>query len=48
MGKKAVDLCDKLGLNLMNTAIGGHYSEDENKDAFMGNIHDLADYAADA
>ncbi len=30
----------------MNTAVGGHYSEDENKDAFMANIHDLADYAA--
>jgi len=47
VGKKAVDLCVKLGLNLMNTAIGGHYSEDENKDAFMANIHDLADYAAE-
>ena len=47
VGKKAVDLCVKLGLSLMNTAIGGHYSEDENKDAFMGNIHALADYAAD-
>jgi sugar phosphate isomerase/epimerase len=45
-GKKAVDLCVQLGLNLMNTAVGGHYSEDENKDAFMGHIHDLADYAA--
>jgi L-ribulose-5-phosphate 3-epimerase len=47
VGMKAVDLCIKLGLNLMNTAIGGHYSEDENKDAFMGNIHALADYAAE-
>lgn len=47
VGKKAVDLCVKLGLTLMNTAIGGHYSEDENKDAFMENIHELADYAAD-
>ena len=47
VGKKAVDLCLKLSLTLMNTAIGGHYSEDENKDAFMGNIHALADYAAE-
>jgi sugar phosphate isomerase/epimerase len=45
-GKKAVDLCQKLGLNIMNTAIGGHYSEDEDKTAFMDHIHDLADYAA--
>jgi sugar phosphate isomerase/epimerase len=31
----------------MNTAIGGHYSEDENKAAFMGHVQDLADYAAE-
>jgi sugar phosphate isomerase/epimerase len=46
-GKKAVDLCQKLGLTIMNTAIGGHYSEDEDRDSFMGYIHDLADYAAE-
>lgn len=46
LGKKAVDLCPKLGLTLMCTAIGGHYSEDEDKSAFMGHIQDLADYAA--
>jgi sugar phosphate isomerase/epimerase len=46
-GKKAVDLCTRLGLSIMNTAIGGHYSEDEDKDSFMGHIHDLADYAAE-
>ena len=46
-GKKAVDLCPQLGITLMNTAIGGHYSENENKAAFMGNIHELADYAAE-
>ena len=45
-GKKAVDLCPQLGHHLMNTAIGGHYSEDEDKAAFMGYIHELADYAA--
>src|SRR5512136_206193 len=27
--KKAVDLCPQLELGLMNTAIGGHYSENE-------------------
>jgi L-ribulose-5-phosphate 3-epimerase len=30
----------------MNTAIGGHYSENEDKGAFMSHIHDLAAYAA--
>ena len=45
-GKKAIDLCQKFGLSIMCTAIGGHYSEDEDKSAFMGHIHDLADYAA--
>jgi L-ribulose-5-phosphate 3-epimerase len=47
VGKKAVDLCQKLGLGIMNTAIGGHYSEDEDKAAFMAHIHALADYAAE-
>jgi sugar phosphate isomerase/epimerase len=46
-GKMAVDLCTRFGLSIMNTAIGGHYSEDEDKGSFMGYIHDLADYAAD-
>ena len=32
----------------MNTAIGGHYSENEDKAAFMGNIHELADYVPNA
>lgn len=46
VGRKAIELCNRLGIPLMNTAIGGHYSEDENKDAFMNNVHELADYAA--
>ena len=46
-GKKGVVLTQKLGLTIMNTAIGGHYSEGEDKSAFMGHIHDLADFAAD-
>jgi sugar phosphate isomerase/epimerase len=45
-GLKAVDLCERLGIATMNTAIGGHYSESEDEAAFMGNIHELADYAA--
>lgn len=47
MGKKAVDLCEKMGIEILNTAIGGHYSESEDEDAFMGNIGELADYAAE-
>jgi sugar phosphate isomerase/epimerase len=46
IGKKAIDLCDRLGIQIMNTAIGGHYSEHEDEAGFMGNIHELADYAA--
>lgn len=46
VGRKAVDLCTRLGVSVLSTAIGGHYSEDENKDAFMKHIHELADYAA--
>jgi L-ribulose-5-phosphate 3-epimerase len=45
-GKKAVDLCSKLGINLMSTAVGGHAGKEENKSAFMKHIFDLADYAA--
>jgi L-ribulose-5-phosphate 3-epimerase len=45
-GLKAVDLCERMGIEMMNTAIGGHYSESEDEEAFMGNIHELADYAA--
>jgi sugar phosphate isomerase/epimerase len=46
VGRKAVDLCARLGISVLNTAIGGHYSEDEDKGAFMNHIHALADYAA--
>lgn len=46
VGKQAVDLCTKLGVHILNTAIGGHYSENEDRAAFMQHIHDLADYAA--
>src|SRR4029077_8663717 len=45
-GLKAIDLCERMGIEIMNTAIGGHYSESEDKEAFMGNILELADYAA--
>lgn len=41
-GQKAAALCDKLGLDTLITAIGGHYKEGEDKDAFMGHIRTLA------
>lgn len=46
VGKQAVDLCERMGIAIMNTAIGGHYSENEDEVAFMANINELADYAA--
>jgi sugar phosphate isomerase/epimerase len=46
-GKKALDLCERLGIDIMNTAIGGHTSEGEDEASFMSNIHTLADYAAE-
>ena len=36
------------GLPVMNTAIGGHASQEENESAFLANIEALADAAEDA
>jgi sugar phosphate isomerase/epimerase len=35
-----------MGISIMNTAIGGHSSEQEDESAFMANIGALADHAA--
>jgi L-ribulose-5-phosphate 3-epimerase len=45
-GLLALDIADRMGISIMNTAIGGHYSENEDEAAFMGNIGELADAAA--
>ena len=45
-GKMAIDLCERLGIDIMNTAVGGHSSQHEDEASFMGNVHYLADYAA--
>jgi L-ribulose-5-phosphate 3-epimerase len=45
-GEKAVDLCEKFEIRIINFAVGGHASQDESKSAFMDNIFELADYAA--
>ena len=39
-GKKAVDLTQKFGVTIMNTAIGGHYSENEDDNGlnFFGRV----------
>jgi sugar phosphate isomerase/epimerase len=44
-GIKAVNWAAGYGLTIVNTAIGGHWSEDENEGAFMENIGALADAA---
>jgi sugar phosphate isomerase/epimerase len=44
-GIKAVNWAANFGLTLVNTAIGGHWSQDEDESAFMGNIGELADAA---
>lgn len=44
-GIKAVRWASDFGLTIVNTAIGGHWSEEENEDAFLGNIDELADEA---
>jgi len=47
-GVKAVTWAADFGIPIVNTAIGGHWSEDEDESAFMGNIDALADAAAAA
>jgi sugar phosphate isomerase/epimerase len=41
-GVKAIDWAARYGLKIVNSAIGGHWSEEENEDAFMENIGELA------
>ncbi len=44
-GLKVVRWAADFGLTIVNTAIGGHWSEEENEEAFLANIGDLADEA---
>jgi sugar phosphate isomerase/epimerase len=44
-GVKAIGWAARYGLPIVNSAIGGHWSEDENEGAFMDNIGELADAA---
>ncbi len=44
-GLKAVRWASEFGLPIVNTAVGGHQSADENESAFLANIGALADEA---
>jgi L-ribulose-5-phosphate 3-epimerase len=48
LGIKAVRWCADYGVPVMNTAIGGHSSQDENESAFLEGISRLAAAADDA
>jgi sugar phosphate isomerase/epimerase len=47
-GIRAVDWAADYGLPIVNTAVGGHQSADENEAAFLGNVGRLADAAEEA
>ena len=47
-GIKAARWAGSYGLPVLNTAVGGHESADENEAAFLGNIGELADAAEEA
>ena len=44
--RRALYLCERLGIGIMNTAVGGAFNESEDEAAFLGGIHALADEAA--
>ena len=44
-GVKAVRWAADFGIPIVNTAVGGHQSADENEAAFLGNVGKLADAA---
>src|SRR5262249_49515061 len=45
-GLLALDLCERLGITILNTAVGGPFNDEENESAFLEGIHDFADQAA--
>jgi L-ribulose-5-phosphate 3-epimerase len=47
-GVKAVRWAADFGIPIVNTAIGGHASQEEDEAAFLGNIEELADAAEEA
>ena len=47
-GIKAIRWAAEYGIPIVNTAVGGHQSADENEAAFLGNVGELADVADSA
>jgi sugar phosphate isomerase/epimerase len=47
-GIHAVRWAAEYGIPIVNTAVGGHQSADENESAFLANVAELADAAEDA
>jgi L-ribulose-5-phosphate 3-epimerase len=47
-GIKGVRWAAQFGIPVVNTAVGGHQSADENEAAFLSNVGELADAAEDA
>jgi L-ribulose-5-phosphate 3-epimerase len=45
-GLLALDLCERLGTRIMNTAVGGPFNDQEDEEAFLRGIHPFADQAA--
>jgi sugar phosphate isomerase/epimerase len=45
--RRALALCERLDIGLLNTAVGGPFNEEEDEAAFLAGIPALADYAAD-
>jgi sugar phosphate isomerase/epimerase len=43
---RALDLCERMGIEIMNTAVGGAADGPEDEDVFLKNIAPLSDYAA--
>jgi sugar phosphate isomerase/epimerase len=44
---RALDLCERLGIEIMNTAVGGAEDGPEDETAFLKNIGGISDYAAE-
>jgi len=44
---RALDLCERMGIPILNTAVGGPEEGEEDEAVFLQNIGGLADYAAE-
>jgi sugar phosphate isomerase/epimerase len=44
-GRLGVDLCERLGISLLDTAVGGAFNENEDEALFLAGIDDFAAYA---